>query len=223
MFPISDSQPGKIFPFVNYIIIAFTAFVFYLQLTNPEDFTLAYSLIPDKIDFLNFRTLYPFITSIFLHGGWLHIISNLWFLHIFGDNVEGELGHFFYLFFYLSAGIAGSLLQYFIAPHIDIPMLGASGAIAGVLGAYFYFFPHNKVKTLLPVFGFITFVNVSAYFMLGYWFVLQILSGVVSIPGMGTEQGGVAFWAHIGGFAFGYIVARIFGKREEGVLEGQVI
>ena len=124
----------------------------------------------------------------------------MWFLWIFGDNVEGAIGHFKYLVLYLLSGISGGLAQYFFMPGSNIPMLGASGAVAGALGAYFLLFPHHKIKTLVPIFGFLTFTNISAFIMLGYWFVLQIFSGAVSIPGVETDSGGVAFWAHVGGF-----------------------
>ncbi len=222
MFPISDSTPSKKFPFINFSIIALTCYVFYLQLIHLDAFTLRYTLIPANIDFSNVYSLYPFITSIFLHGGWLHIISNMWFLWVFGDNVEGEIGHFSYAFLYLFSGIIGSLAQYLIMPSSTIPMLGASGAVAGALGSYFLFFPGHKIKTIIPIFGFLTITNISASFMLGYWFVLQLLSGAVSLPFSG-EDGGVAFWAHIGGFLTGLIIGRLFAKTEKEVIEGEIL
>jgi membrane associated rhomboid family serine protease len=225
MFPISDSSRGNRFPAINMLLIAVTCYVFFLEITaaNPDSFILRYALIPAYVSLNNPNTWLPFLTSIFLHGGWLHIISNLWFLFIFGDNVEEVFGTFPYLMLYLGSGIVGGLAQYLITPGSEIPMLGASGAIAGVLGAYFALFPHNKVKTLIPIFGFITFANVSAFFMLGYWFVLQIISGAASLPGSGPETGGVAFWAHVGGFVAGFIYGKLYGKRESNVLEGEVI
>jgi membrane associated rhomboid family serine protease len=175
------------------------------------------------VRFTDYTTLIQFVTSIFLHGGWLHIISNMWFLWIFGDNVEGSLGHFWYLILYLASGVIGGLAQYLFMPDSNIPMLGASGAVAGALGAYFLLFPHHKIKTLLPILGFITFTNVSAYIMLGYWFVLQVFSGAMSIPGSRIDEGGVAFWAHVGGFVAGLIIGKIFARSEKVVLEGEVI
>lgn len=218
MFPISDSEPARRFPFINYSLIAITCFVFYLQLTAPdfEAFVYQFALVPSTVDFSNSTTLYQFVTSMFLHGGWLHIISNMWFLRIFGDNVEGKLGHFWYLILYFLSGLVGGLAQYMLMANSEIPMLGASGAVAGALGAYFLLFPNHKIKTVIPVLGFVTFTEISAYVMLGYWFVLQILSGAVSLPASGTESGGVAFWAHVGGFVTGLLFGRLFGRAKEG-------
>lgn len=223
MFPISDIVPSKKFPIINILLIALTCYVFYLQLVNPESFTIIYALIPSTISYNDFASLVPFVTSIFLHGGWLHIISNMWFLWIFGDNVEGAVGHIRYLLLYLISGVAGGLAQFFFMPNSDIPMLGASGAVAGALGAYFILFPHHKIKTLVPVFGFISITNISAYVMLGYWFILQIVSGAISFPSSSREQGGVAFWAHVGGFLTGLVMARLIVKTENGVVEGEVV
>jgi membrane associated rhomboid family serine protease len=223
MFPISDSEPSKKFPFINIGIILLTCYVFFLQQTNSDAFTYMYALVPGDIDFSKASTLYPFITSMFLHGGWLHIISNMWFLWVFGDNVEGEIGHIPYLFLYILSGLAGGFAQYFFMPDSTIPMLGASGAVAGALGAYFYFFPHNKIRTIIPFFGFLTMTQINASFMLGYWFVLQILSGAMSLPSSGSEQGGVAFWAHVGGFLTGLLIGRLFAKTDKNVIEGEII
>lgn len=215
MLPISDSEKSRRFPFFNILFIALNIIVFYLQLTatNPEAFIYTYALVPSQIDLGNISTLYPFITSMFLHGGFLHIGSNMLFLWVFGDNVEGHLPPFVYLFLYLGAGIVGSLAQYVMAPDSSIPMLGASGAVAGVLGAYFNFFPHHRIKTLIMLPIFFTIIEVSAFFMLGYWIVLQIISGVGSF-GLPADQGGVAYFAHIGGFAFGYLFAKFFAKTQ---------
>ena len=175
-----------------------------------------YALIPSLIDFSNYETLTTFITAMFLHGGWLHIISNMWFLWVFGDNVEGHMGWFFFPLLYFSAGIVGNLAQYFLMQSSQIPMLGASGAVAGILGAYYVLFPHAKIKTLVPVFGFVSIMNIAAPFMLGYWFILQVFSGAVSLPFSG-ETGGIAFWAHAGGFLTGVVFANILknnGERE---------
>ncbi|MBI2621617.1 MAG: rhomboid family intramembrane serine protease [Candidatus Levybacteria bacterium] len=216
MIPIADSVKAKRFPIFNIGIIILTVFVFYLQITSPESFTYQYALIPSQIDFANFSTLYPFVTSIFLHGGFLHIISNMIFLWVFGDNVEGHFPFLTYPFLYIGSGIVASLAQYIISPASNIPMLGASGAVAGALGAYFVLFPHHKIKTFVPFFGFFTMVNISAVFMLGYWFVLQILSGAASLSGP-SDIGGVAFWAHVGGFVFGAAAAKLLDlfKHEE--------
>lgn len=214
MFPISDSIRADRFPFVNLGIIAITIFVFLQQISgaSQESFINQYALIPSLVNFNDTGSLLPFISAIFLHGGFLHIVSNMWFLWVFGDNVEGRVGWFFFPILYLLSGIVGNIFQYVLMPTSVIPMLGASGAVAGVLGAYFVFFPHSQIKTLIPFFGFFSFVNISAPFMLGYWFILQIVSGAVSLPF--SEQGGVAFWAHVGGFVTGVVIAKIFNNNK---------
>jgi len=207
MFPIKDHNPSSRFPLVTILIILITSFVFYLQLTSsdPQAFIFSFALVPSKVDFGIPATLWPFIWSMFLHGGWLHIVSNLWFLWIFGDNIEAYLGHIAFLVFYLATGIIASLIQYFFMIGSDIPTLGASGAIAGVLGAYLVLYPRHKIDTLIISFGgFLHKIKMPASIMLGYWFVIQIFSGVGSLAAM--EGGGVAWWAHIGGFASGYLL-----------------
>ncbi len=213
MFPISDSIPARRFPFLNLTIILATVYIFYLQLTAPSQdaFILQYALIPSQINFNDFSTLLPFVSAIFLHGGFLHILSNMWFLWVFGDNIEGHFGFILFFILYFLSGIVGNVTQYFLMPASQIPMLGASGAVAGVLGAYFILFPHSRIKTLVPIAFILTTVNIPAAFMLGYWFVLQILSGAASLPFM-NDQGGIAFWAHVGGFVTGVIMANVFRR-----------
>jgi membrane associated rhomboid family serine protease len=150
----------------------------------------------------------------FLHGGWMHLIGNMWFLWIYGDNVEDVLGHGKYLGFYLLCGVIAGLGQYIISPDSRIPILGASGAIAGVMGAYMIKFPHNRIVTLLPLFIFWTTIEVPAVFILAYWFILQFFSGVGSIGYSQSSQGGVAFFAHIGGFIAGMILIFVLGTKE---------
>lgn len=210
MFPISDHNPSHKTPIVTMAIIAITSFVFFLELSAPdlEVFIRQYALIPNLVDFSNWNTLLPFIYSVFLHGGWLHIISNMWFLWIFGDNIEAALGHLSFLIFYLISGIAAGLLQFLFASTSDIPMLGASGAVAGVLGAYLALYPRHKIDTLIPTFGgFMTQVQLPASIMLGYWFIIQLFSGVGSLAS--TFAGGIAWWAHVGGFAAGWIMIKL--------------
>jgi len=221
MFPIHDSHTTYRFPIFTIALIIVNVLVFFLELTTPETdaFIEDYALVPSKVDIENYFTWLPFLTSQFLHAGFLHIISNMWFLKIFGDNVEEKFGHFFFLFAYLFSGVVGGVLQYLFVPNSSIPMLGASGAVAGVLGAYLVYFPHHKIKTLVPLGFYWTTINVSAYFMLVYWFVTQLFSGIGSVTT--AQMGGVAFWAHVGGFASGYIIAKIFQiftstKAEEG-------
>lgn len=215
MFPLSDSIKSPRIAFLNILFIGVTVFVFIQQITAPnqEAFIQAYALIPSLIDFNNVYSLFPFVSAIFLHGGFLHIISNMWFLWVFGDNVETHMGWFFYPLLYLVSGIAGNAVQYFVMPDSSIPMLGASGAVAGVLGAYYVLFPHSRIKTVVPVFGFVSVAEIPAGFMLGYWFVLQIISGAASLPFSG-ETGGVAFWAHVGGFVTGVIAGNMLHNQE---------
>lgn len=215
MFPISDSHPAGRFPLINILIIAATLFVFIQQFflsADPESFIQEFALIPANVDFGEFTSLLPFVTAIFLHGGFLHIISNMWFLWVFGDNIETHFGVFLFPIVYFLSGIVGNLLQYIIVPSSTIPMLGASGAVAGVLGSYYVLFPHSRIKTLVPFFGFATITQIPAAFMLGYWFILQLLSGAATLPFMGDERGGIAFWAHVGGFVSGVIFAKIYKK-----------
>lgn len=216
MFPIGDTGPTGKFPFWVIILIAINVYVFYLELTvpNPDAFIVHYSLIPAAVSLFNPLSFLPFITSLFLHGGFFHIISNMWFLWIFGDNVEYRLGLFFFPIFYLMAGIIGGLLQYFFIPGSFVPTLGASGAIAGVLGAYYALYPKNKVKTLVFLLVFITIIEIPASLMLFYWLILQLFSSAVSISITSTDGGGgIAYFAHIGGFAFGWLLGKIIQLR----------
>jgi membrane associated rhomboid family serine protease len=147
----------------------------------------------------------------FLHGGWFHILSNMWVLFIFGDNVEDRMGGFNYLFFYLLAGMAAGLLQTFIMPSSQIAMIGASGAIAGVLGAYLLLFPGARVASLVPILFIFTLIEIPAIIFLLFWFISQLFSGLVSLEGM--AGGGIAWWAHIGGFLFGMVAVGFFARR----------
>ncbi len=218
MFPLSDSIKPLRFPFLNYLLIATTVYVFVQQLANPEGIIANYALIPADVDFAAYNTLIPFITAMFLHGGFLHILSNMWFLKVFGDNVETHLNPLSFLVLYFFSGIAGNVAQYLMMPNTAIPMLGASGAVAGVLGCYFILFPHARVKTLLIIFFFVTFTEISAGFMLGYWFLLQIISAFGSIPGLGS-QGGVAFFAHAVGFGVGILFGILYKNNKGQVLQ----
>lgn len=150
---------------------------------------------------------YTPVTSMFLHGGWLHLIGNMWFLWLFGNNVEDSMGHVRYLTFYLLCGAAAAAAQTFVNPNSAIPMVGASGAISGVMGAYVVLYPKVRVHMLVVLGFFITRIAVPAFLMLGYWFLLQILGG---LPTLGDEKGGVAFWAHAGGFIAGAVLISVF-------------
>lgn len=187
-------------------------YVFFNQLLAPdiELFILNFALIPANIDFAKVETLTPFLTSIFLHAGFLHIISNMWFLWVFGDNVEAAMGHLKYLVFYLFAGIIASVIQYIFIANSTLPMIGASGAIAGVLGIYLSIFPGNKIDTIVPVFGLPLIIALPASFMLIYWFFIQAFNSVASVVVETASVGGVAYIAHAGGFAAGFISKRLF-------------
>lgn len=218
MFPISDSIPARRFPFFTLFIILLTVYVFARELLAPDQTAFLYNnaLIPSKINFSQLNTLWPFVTAIFLHAGFLHILSNMWFLWVFGDNVEDHLTPFVFLLLYMTAGVAGNLAQYLLMSDSSIPMLGASGAVAGILGFYYILFPYSKIRTLVFVFFFVTIVDISAPIMLGYWFVLQLISGAVSLPFSG-DQGGVAFWAHVTGFIVGVIFG-VLAKKKNSLL-----
>ncbi len=208
MLPLWDVGPTGKFPFWVITIIAINVFVFYLELTVPnlDAFITRYALIPSAINLMNISTLLPFVTSQFLHGGFLHIVTNMWFFWIFGDNVEYRLGAFFFPIFYLLSGITGNALQYALMPNSDIPALGASGAIAGVLGAYFAFFPRNRVKTLI----FFLIADLPASIVLFYWLILQLFNSAVAVsPASNPNDGGVAYFTHIGGFALGWFVGKV--------------
>jgi membrane associated rhomboid family serine protease len=159
------------------------------------------------------QELYAPLTSMFLHGGWLHLIGNMWFLWIFGNNVEDSMGSFRYLGFYLLSGLAAAAAQTLASPSSAIPMVGASGAISGVMGAYVILYPKVRVHMLVFLGFFITTIVVPAYLMLGYWFLIQILGG---LPTIGDDKGGVAFWAHAGGFIAGAILVQVF--KDEGLV-----
>ena len=216
MFPLKDNVESQTLPIVTWLIIALNIFVFLFELsigsTNLNPFLKTYGFIP--VDF--FSHLGPaesmnILASMFLHAGWGHLIGNIWFLYIFGDNVEDRLGHFRYFFFYILTGFIAALAQAFINPHSQAVMIGASGAISGVLGAYFLFYPQARVLSLVPMGSYSRMMEIPAAFFLGLWFIMQLFTGIVPIAtGLNEESGGVAFFAHVGGFISGTIMAKIF-------------
>jgi len=213
MFPIRDTQPSYSRPFVTVIIILINVAVFLQwKLLDPysqDHFIRHYGLVPAHFQF---RSI---LTSMFLHGGWMHIIGNMWFLWIFGDNVEDVMGHTKYLVFYLLCGIAEGLTQTLLTVGSRVPMVGASGAIAGVMGAYLIKFPHSRIVTLVFIFFFITTIEVPAVLMLLYWFFIQLVSGVETVGYAHLSQGGTAFFAHVGGFIAGMILVAVMGTRQK--------
>jgi membrane associated rhomboid family serine protease len=174
-----------------------------------ERFVFAYGLIPNQVESAPLDAAVRLFTSMFIHGGWLHILGNMWIFFIFGDNVEDRMGRVRFLVFYLVCGIAGGLLHVFFYRNSGVPVVGASAAISGVLGAYFLMFPHSRVLTLVPVFIFPLFVELPAMLFLALWFFLQLLSGHLALQG-GAAAEGVAWWGHIGGFVTGMILHRLF-------------
>ncbi len=225
MFPISDSVKSQKTPYVTLFLIAVNIYVFvrYLLLGDLDAVIAEYALIPQFIDFRDPSTLFPLISSQFLHGGFFHIISNMLFLWVFGDNVEERMGSVKFFFFYLAAGVAGGILQYAFHTDSFIPMLGASGAVSGVLGAYYVLFPHHKIKSVVFLFFIVTILNIPAGFYLLYWFVIQFFQGIASIPSISMDTGGTAFFAHIGGFVAGYIVAKRLSRPKKEYIEGEII
>ena len=217
MFPIKDTIRSNSFPAVNWLIILANVVVFVgLELSmTPRELARTvtnYGLIPARLVSLEPFALVTVFTSMFLHGGWLHIISNMWALFIFGDNVEDRMGSARYLVFYLTCGALAALTQTFIDPASRIPMIGASGAIAGVLAAYLVLFPTARVVTLVPIFIIPWFIEIPAVLYLIIWFGSQFFSGVMALN-VEAASGGVAWWAHIGGFAAGLLLVMFFARR----------
>lgn len=224
MLPIKDDQPRYSTPYVNSFLIGLNILIFIFEASldrqSAEVFARQFGVVPSHVAaFLAGSPRYslpqvviPFFTSMFLHGGWMHVLGNMWFLYIFGDNVEDYLGHFKYLVFYVIAGLLAMVTQVAIYPYSNVPTVGASGAIAGVLGAYFIVYPRARVLTWFFVFVF----YLPAWVMLGYWFVLQFFAGAVSlsVAQPGRDVGGVAVWAHVGGFISGMVMIKIFPERK---------
>ncbi|MCU0645102.1 MAG: rhomboid family intramembrane serine protease [bacterium] len=232
MIPLRDANPSRTTPVVTYILILINALVFLYQLKlgkNLDGFFHVYAIIPAKYFYLGAEDgasfmgrFFPFFTSQFLHGGFFHIIGNMWFLWIFGDNIEDHLGHFKFIFFYLLCGVAAGLTHVYTNPSSQIPTVGASGAIAGVMGAYILLYPRARVKTLIPIFYFIQIVELPAFLFLGIWFVIQFISGAISHAADGAS-GGVAWWAHVGGFVMGIVLILILPKRKEVTLSPKIM
>jgi len=223
MIPLRDDQPRFSTPYVTYFLIGLNLAVFLFEATlTPQSFkVLLYQLgmVPANITgFLAggsrvglMAAFLPALTSMFLHGSWMHVIGNMWFLWIFGDNIEDHLGHFKYLLFYLLSGLGAAFAQVILNPHSIVPTVGASGAIAGVLGAYFLLYPRAKVLIWFPI---LFLFYLPAWVTLGYWFAMQFVSGAAtSLASYSDTRGGVAFWAHVGGFVAGIILIKLIPER----------
>jgi membrane associated rhomboid family serine protease len=212
MFPLRDTQPSYSTPVVTICLIVVNILVFLFEFSldaySQNAFISNWGLIPDQFHLTNV------LTSMFLHGGWMHVLGNMWFLWIFGDNIEDILGHGKYLAFYLLSGVAAALTQTLLNPSSRVPMVGASGAIAGVMGAYMVKFPQSRIRTLAFILFFITTFDVPAWVMLIYWFAIQLFSGVGSVGYSSASQGGTAFFAHVGGFLAGILLINIMGAKQ---------
>lgn len=221
MFPIRDTIPSRTVPIATWGLIALNSVIFLFELMlDPDDlerFIYLYSIVPARYSHPEWAVLvgipidnfWPFITSMFLHGGWLHIIGNMWMLWIFGDNVEDRMGSLRFLLFYLFTGVAAGLTHWLTNMDSTVPTVGASGAISGVLGAYFVLFPHSRIISMFPVFFMPVFFELPAAIYLLFWFMIQIFSG--TIAGLTAENvGGIAWWAHVGGFVAGIVFLRLF-------------
>lgn len=216
MIPIRDATRSKTFPAINTLIIFLNIVVFFWQLSlgpKLKEVLYLYGIVPIRysdptlaIRFSRFEQWFPFISSMFLHGGLFHILGNMWFLYIFGDNIEDKLGHIRYLLFYLLCGVSAGLIHLFTNWGSKIPTIGASGAISGVMGAYLLLYPYSRILTLIPIFFFIQFIEIPAFVFLGYWFLIQLFSATLTPKNVG----GIAFWAHVGGFVAGLFFVKLF-------------
>jgi membrane associated rhomboid family serine protease len=224
MIPLRDAIPSQSFPAVTVLLITLNvlAFLYELSLGEALDvFIMQYGAVPLRFilagqmeEVSPLQRFLPVLTSMFLHGGWLHLGGNMLYLWIFGDNVEDRLGHIRFLAFYLACGLVAALTQIYIHPTSKIPMVGASGAVAGVLGAYLLLFPYSRVLALIPIIFFFQIVELPAVLFLAFWFLMQFLNGAIAITAATYATGGVAWWAHIGGFVSGVALAYLFPKRK---------
>ena len=223
MLPIRDDAPRSTTPYINYLLIIVNTLVFLFELSlapgSRNAFVMQFGFVPAHLNqwISGYRpadtAIFPFFSSMFMHASWLHLIINMWFLGIFGDNVEDHLGHFRYLLFYLVCGLGADVTHYLFNINSAIPSVGASGAIAGVMGGYFILFPHARVLTWAFTFF---LIRLPAWFVLGYWFVLQFLSGAATAIAYSHETGGgVAVWAHVGGFITGLVLIKILPARRQ--------
>ncbi|MFZ5774551.1 MAG: rhomboid family intramembrane serine protease [Thermodesulfobacteriota bacterium] len=226
MFPLKDDVPSQRFPAVTLwlILVNILCFLYQLHLGETVDsFLASHGFVPARLSqglsqgTLSLSLLTPLASSMFLHGNLLHLLSNLWMLWIFGDNVEDRMGRAAYLFFYLFCGLAAAMAQFASNPIANVPMIGASGAISGVIGAYLLLYPRARILTLVPILILFYLVEIPAYFYIGFWFLMQFLQGTVQQLTVGrVAEGGVAWWAHVGGFVAGVVFGGIlaFGRGE---------
>ena len=215
MIPLRDVIPSRTTPYITTTIIILNAIAWLFEVSLPQDtlnqFIGTYGVVPA---YFSPPTL---ITSMFLHGSWMHVIGNMWYLWIFGDNVEDRVGHGRFIVFYLLCGTAAAIGQIVMDPTSTLPTIGASGAIAGVMGAYFVLYPQSRVLTLIPLIIFWEVIELPAYILLGFWFVMQLFSaGAIAVTASSHGSGGVAFAAHVAGFVVGMAGVFVFKKRDIG-------
>ena len=216
MIPIRDVNRSEHFPLINIAIIAVNVLAFIWQMAQGPQLKEAlflYGIVPSRysdpmvsVEFTTLQQTLPFLTSMFLHGGIMHIVGNMWFLYIFGDNIEDRLGHLRYLVFYLLCGIAAGFVHLVTNWHSQMPTIGASGAIAGVMGGYLLLYPRARILTLIPIIFFFQFVELPAYIFLGFWIFIQVISAGFTR----SDVGGIAWFAHIGGFVVGLVMVKVF-------------
>lgn len=225
MIPIRDTIPRQHFPFAVWALIAVNVYIFIRELALPPDsteqFIYLFGLVPARFTHPDWaarvgfpHTYWPFLTTMFLHGGWLHIIGNMWFLWIFGDNVEDRMGPARFLIFYLLCGLAAGVVHVVTNPGSRVPAVGASGAIAGVMAAYFALFPRARIVAMFPIFFYPVFFQVPAFIYVGFWFLMQFFSGTLAIA-THREVSGIAWWAHVGGFGAGILTFALFLRPRE--------
>ena len=228
MIPIRDTIDSKGYPIINSALIVSNLLVYLLQIGKGEElqrFIITYGLVPVRYSvpevaahFTLGQQVFALLSFMFVHGGFWHLLGNMWTLYIFGDNVEDRLGSVRYVLFYLLCGFASGLTHLFLNWHSRLPTVGASGAIAGVMGAYFLLYPHSKILTFIPIFFIPYFLEIPAFFFLGIWFILQFLSAA----GTPAHGGGIAWWAHIGGFVCGMVFLKIFLRAPETAISMQL-
>lgn len=226
MFPIRDNIPRREFPAVTWGIITLNILVFSFETSLPPEalkrLFYLFGIVPARYSHPEWTLFFgiplgnywPFITNMFLHGSWLHIISNMWTLYLFGDNVEDRMGHMRFAIFYLLCGISASVVHLIFNINSTMPAIGASGAISGVMAAYFILFPYARVVTMIPLFFLPYFVEIPAIVYIGVWFITQLFSGTFSLLSP-NDVGGIAWWAHIGGFLMGLFLLPIFKKKQD--------
>ncbi|MCD6276891.1 rhomboid family intramembrane serine protease [candidate division WOR-3 bacterium] len=225
MIPLRDTIRSRTFPILTYFLIGLNVFVFLVENSLPvhklDSLVVMYGIVPARVIHSPFTGFYTLFTSMFLHGGWTHLIGNMWALYLFGDNVEDVMGHLRFLIFYILAGVVAGLVHILFNPLSTVPTIGASGAIAGVMGAYFILFPRSTIITLVPLFFLPLFIEIPAVVFIGFWFLSQFFNGTLSLVTPGV-LGGVAWWAHVGGFAFGLLFHKLFTGRRRKIYPDEI-